>query len=75
MAFAARSPASRRSTCAESIDKRQLRFMGPTAAYAYLAMEQAVADSGLEESDVSNDRTGIDRRVGRPLDVEPLCGP
>ena len=37
---------------AEHIDKRQLRFMGPTAAYAYLAMEQAIADSGLEESDI-----------------------
>ena len=50
----------------ESIDKRQLRFMGPTAAYAYLAMEQAVADSGLEESDVSNDRTGIIAGSGGP---------
>ncbi|MGB5557037.1 MAG: beta-ketoacyl-ACP synthase I [Paracoccaceae bacterium] len=49
-----------------SIDKRQLRFMGPTAAYAYLAMEQAVADSGLEESDVSNDRTGIIAGSGGP---------
>ncbi len=49
-----------------NIDKRQLRFMGPTAAYAYLAMEQAVADSGLEESDVSNDRTGIIAGSGGP---------
>ena len=44
---------------ADHIDKRQLRFMGSTAAYAYLAMEQAIADSGLEESDVSNERTGL----------------
>lgn len=50
----------------EAIDKRQLRFMGPTAAYAYLAMQQAVADSGLEESDVSNDRTGIIAGSGGP---------
>ena len=49
-----------------SIDKRQLRFMGPTAAYAYLAMEQAVADSGLEESDVSNERTGLIAGSGGP---------
>ena len=49
-----------------SIDKRQLRFMGPTSAYAYLAMEQAVADSGLEQSDVSNDRTGIIAGSGGP---------
>ena len=39
----------------EAIDKRQLRFMGPGAAYNFLAMEQAIADSGLEESDVSNE--------------------
>lgn len=50
----------------EAIDKRQLRFMGPTAAYAYLAMQQAVADSGLEESDVSNERTGIIAGSGGP---------
>ena len=51
---------------AENIDKRQLRFMGPTAAYAYLAMEQAIADSGLEESDVSNERTGLVAGSGGP---------
>ncbi len=50
----------------EAIDKRQLRFMGPTAAYAYLAMQQAVADSGLEENDVSNERTGIIAGSGGP---------
>lgn len=44
---------------ADHIDKRQLRFMGDGAAYAYLAMEQAIKDSGLEESDVSNPRTGL----------------
>jgi 3-oxoacyl-[acyl-carrier-protein] synthase-1 len=51
---------------AENIDKRQLRFMGPTAAYAFLAMQQAVADSGLEESDVSNERTGLVAGSGGP---------
>jgi len=50
----------------EAIDKRQLRFMGPTAAYAYLAMQQAIADSGLEENDVSNERTGIIAGSGGP---------
>ncbi len=50
----------------EAIDKRQLRFMGPTAAYAYLAMQQALADSGLEEPDVSNERTGIVAGSGGP---------
>ena len=51
---------------AEHIDKRQLRFMGPTASYAYLAMEQAIADAGLEESDVSNERTGLVAGSGGP---------
>jgi 3-oxoacyl-[acyl-carrier-protein] synthase-1 len=41
------------------IDRKQLRFMGDAAAYAYIAMRQAIEDSGLEESDVSNVRTGI----------------
>jgi 3-oxoacyl-[acyl-carrier-protein] synthase-1 len=49
-----------------SIDKRQLRFMGPTAAYAYLAMEQAIADSGLEQSDISNPMTGLIAGSGGP---------
>lgn len=43
----------------EHIDKRLLRFMGPGAAYTHLAMEQAIKDSGLEEHQVSNERTGI----------------
>ena len=51
---------------ADVIDKRQLRFMGPTAAYAYLAMEQAIADSGLEDGDVSNERTGLIAGSGGP---------
>lgn len=50
----------------ESIDKRQLRFMGPGAAYNYLAMEQAIADSGLEDNDVSNPRTGLVMGSGGP---------
>ncbi|MBN2906421.1 MAG: beta-ketoacyl-ACP synthase I [Rhodobacteraceae bacterium] len=51
---------------AAQIDKRQFRFMGPGAAYNYIAMEQAIADSGLEESDVSNDRTGLIMGSGGP---------
>src|SRR5690606_15777508 len=42
-----------------AIDRRQKRFMGDGAAYAYLAMEQAIADSGLEERDIVNERTGL----------------
>lgn len=41
------------------IDRKAYRFMGEAAAYAYLAMEQAIADSGLEASSVSNPRTGL----------------
>lgn len=43
----------------ELIDRKILRFMGDAAAYAYLSMQQAIADSGLSEDQVSNDRTGI----------------
>ena len=41
------------------IDRKQLRFMGDAAAYAYIAMQEAVADSGLTEADISSLRTGI----------------
>lgn len=51
---------------AASIDKRLLRFMGEGSAYNHLAMEQAIADAGLEESDVSNERTGIIMGSGGP---------
>ncbi|MEP2783486.1 MAG: beta-ketoacyl-ACP synthase I [Pseudoruegeria sp.] len=51
---------------AASIDKRQLRFMGPGAAYNFLAMEQAIADSGLEENEVSNERSGLIMGSGGP---------
>jgi len=50
----------------EAIDKRQLRFMGPTAAYAYLAMQQAIEDAGLSEAEVSNERTGLIAGSGGP---------
>ncbi|MCA0044166.1 beta-ketoacyl-ACP synthase I [Celeribacter litoreus] len=50
----------------EHVDKRALRFMGPGAAYAYIAMNQAIADSGLEESDVINPRTGLIAGSGGP---------
>ena len=50
----------------EHIDKRNLRFMGPGAAYNFIAMEQAIKDSGLDESDVSNPRTGLIMGSGGP---------
>ena len=51
---------------AEHIDKRTLRFMGPGAGYAYLAMGQAIADAGLDEDVVSNPRTGLVAGSGGP---------
>ena len=41
------------------IDRKTLRFMGDAAAYAYIAMQQSLTDSGLEASDISNPRTGL----------------
>ena len=43
----------------ELIDRKTLRFMGNAAAYGYIAMDQAIKDSGLTEDMVSNPRTGI----------------
>ena len=43
----------------EHIDRKQWRFMGDAAGYAFLSMEQAIADSGLTLEQVSNVRTGI----------------
>ncbi len=50
----------------EHIDKRLYRFMGDAAAYTHLSMEQAIADAGLEENDVVNERTGIVVGSGGP---------
>ncbi len=44
---------------AEHIDRKVRRFMGDAAAYAYIAMRDAIADAGLEENDVSNERSGL----------------
>ncbi|WP_298857993.1 beta-ketoacyl-ACP synthase I [uncultured Sulfitobacter sp.] len=51
---------------AELIDKRTYRFMGPGAAYAYLAMGQAIEDAGLDEDVISNPRTGLVAGSGGP---------
>ena len=50
----------------EHVDKRVLRFMGPGAAYAYIAMTQAIADAGLTEAEVVNPRTGLIAGSGGP---------
>ncbi len=48
------------------IDRRLLRFMGDGAAYNYIAMKDAIDDSGLENSDISNEMTGIIVGSGGP---------
>lgn len=49
-----------------AVDRRARRFMGDGAAYAAVSMEQAIRDAGLEESDVSNPRTGLIVGSGGP---------
>jgi 3-oxoacyl-[acyl-carrier-protein] synthase I len=50
----------------DTVDRRVRRFMGDGAAWNYVAMQQAIADSGLEEKDVKNDMTGIIMGSGGP---------
>ena len=50
----------------DTIDRRVRRFMGDGAAWNYVAMQQAITDSGLEEKDVKNDRTGLIMGSGGP---------
>ncbi len=50
----------------EYVDKRQLRFMGDGAAFNYVAMKQAIEDSGLEDCNISNERTGLIMGSGGP---------
>ena len=48
------------------IDRKVRRFMGAGAAWNYVAMEQAIYDAGLEEDEVSNERTGLVMGSGGP---------
>ena len=48
------------------VDRRAARFLSSGTAYAHIAMDQAIADSGLEESDISNERTGLIVGAGGP---------
>ncbi len=50
----------------ERIDRKLRRFMGDGAAYNYVAMEEAIADAGLEPADISNERTGLVMGSGGP---------
>jgi 3-oxoacyl-[acyl-carrier-protein] synthase-1 len=48
------------------IDRRAARFLAQGTAFGHLAMEQAIADSGLEEAEVSNEKTGLIVGSGGP---------
>ena len=58
---------------AEHIDRKQLRFMGEGAAYAVLAMEQAIADAGLDNSQVSHVKSGLVAGSGGPSTANLLA--
>ncbi len=59
MGFRSHVSGSVKLNLGELIDRKVLRFMGDAAAFAYLAMQQAIVDSGLEPHEVSNPRAGI----------------
>jgi 3-oxoacyl-[acyl-carrier-protein] synthase-1 len=48
------------------VDRRAARFLAPGTAYAHIAMEQAIADSGLEPGEISHERTGLIVGSGGP---------
>ena len=50
----------------EHIDRKKMRFMGDGSAYNYIAMQESINDSGLEEKDISNIMTGIIMGSGGP---------
>ena len=50
----------------EMIDRRVRRFMGAGAGWNYIAMQQAIVDSGLTENEVSHERTGLIMGSGGP---------
>jgi 3-oxoacyl-[acyl-carrier-protein] synthase-1 len=50
----------------EHIDRKVRRFMGAGAAWNYIAMQQAIVDSGLEEKEISHERTGLIMGSGGP---------
>ena len=56
----------------DHVDKKQLRFMGPGAAYSVLSMEQAIKDSGLSPEEVSNPKTGLIAGSGGPSTINLL---
>ena len=56
----------RRSNGNRGFDRRAARFLASGTAYGHIAMEQAIADAGLADDEVSNDRTGLIVGSGGP---------
>ena len=56
------------------IDRKAMRFMGDAAAYEYVAMQQAIEDSGLEEKDISNSNINLKFKFGRVCTVHLSFG-
>jgi 3-oxoacyl-[acyl-carrier-protein] synthase-1 len=54
---------------AGSVDRRAMRFLSQASAWNHVAMDQAIRDSGVEENDISNPRTGIVMGAGGPSTV------
>jgi len=50
----------------DHIDRKKIRFMGDGSAYNYIAMQESIKDSGLEEKNISNEMTGIIMGSGGP---------
>ena len=50
----------------EHIDRKQKRFMGEGSAFSFIALKEAIKESGLEEKDISNEKTGIIMGSGGP---------
>src|SRR5918997_20578 len=50
----------------QAVDRRAMRFLGGGAAWNHVAMEQAIRDAGLEENEISHERTGIIMGSGGP---------
>jgi len=48
------------------VDRRAARFLAAGTGYAHIAMEQAIADAGLTEAEVSNEKTGLVVGSGGP---------
>jgi 3-oxoacyl-[acyl-carrier-protein] synthase-1 len=66
MGFRSHVQAAPKVDLESAVDRKWRRFMGDGAAYNYLALEQAIADAGLSDAEVSNERTGLIMGSGGP---------